>query len=386
MTRTVVYFCDSREFGGAEQVLLRVLADLDRRRWRPVLFHHGGPGLAPLLSAAREQGARLRTVPRIGSRRHVRRLPELVRAIREERPAVFHANLTWPLSCKFGIAAAALARVPAVVATVHLFPEVRLSRSRTLQHRVVTACVDRYVAVSREVAGRLHRSFTVPSRKTTVVPNGIDPARIGEAASLPPPPLPPQAAGRPLVLTAARLGKHKGHATLLEAAVRVPEAAFLLAGDGPERESLEARARELGVADRVFFLGYRADVPALLAACDLFVLPSFYEGLPLSVLEAMAAGKPVVGSAIGGTDEAVVPGETGLLVPPGDSAALAGAIRACLSDAELSRRFGTAGRERVLREFTAERMVHRVIQVYDELLPRPAPSAAARLAPAGGDP
>jgi glycosyltransferase involved in cell wall biosynthesis len=122
------------------------------------------------------------------------------------------------------------------------------------------------------------------------------------------------------------------------------------------------------VSDRVVFLGYRQDIPDLLASCDLFVLPSLFEGLPLSILEAMAAGKPVIASAIGGTDEAVLHGETGLLVPPADPTALAAAIHTVLSNPLLARRLAAAGKARVYRTFSAEAMVQRVTQTYEEIL------------------
>ena len=155
---------------------------------------------------------------------------------------------------------------------------------------------------------------------------------------------------------------------LIAAVTEVPEARFLVVGDGPERHALEAEAIARGVAGRIQFLGYRADVPELLADCDLFVLPSLFEGLPLSILEAMAARRAVVASDIGGNDEAVIEGETGVLVPPAEPAALAAAIRALLADAPRRQRFGAAGRARVEQEFSAEVMVRRVTSVYDELL------------------
>jgi glycosyltransferase involved in cell wall biosynthesis len=150
----------------------------------------------------------------------------------------------------------------------------------------------------------------------------------------------------------------------------MPPAVFLFAGDGPERPRLEATARALGIADRVRFLGHRTDVPELLALCDLFVLPSLYEGLPLSVLEAMAAARPVVASAVGGTDEAVVHGETGLLVTPASAASLCEAISSLLADRERAVRMGRAGQARATREFSVDRMVSGVVAVYEELLQR----------------
>jgi glycosyltransferase involved in cell wall biosynthesis len=156
---------------------------------------------------------------------------------------------------------------------------------------------------------------------------------------------------------------------LLEAAAMVPDALFVFAGDGPERDSLKELARTLGVEGRVRFLGHRKDVPQLLASCDLFVLPSLYEGLPLSVLEAMAAGTPVVATSIRGTDEAVIDGVTGRLVPPEDPVALASAIRTMLTERSLAARLAEAGKTRVREVFSADAMVRGVTQVYDELVP-----------------
>jgi glycosyltransferase involved in cell wall biosynthesis len=175
-------------------------------------------------------------------------------------------------------------------------------------------------------------------------------------------------AGHPIVSMVARLEPRKGQRYLIEAAAQVPEATFVFIGDGPDRAALEAQARAQGVADRVLFLGYREDIPDVLACCNLLVLPSFAEGMPLSILEAMAAGKPVIASAIGGTDEAVVHGETGLLVPPAKPSALAKAIQTVLSDPDLARRLGAAGRERAYQKFSAETMVGNVSRAYEEIL------------------
>jgi len=154
----------------------------------------------------------------------------------------------------------------------------------------------------------------------------------------------------------------------LRAAAELPGADFVLAGEGPERAGLEALATELGIAERVHFLGYRDDIPQLLAACDVFALPSLYEGSSLAVLEAMAAGRPVVSSAIGGTDELIDDGVDGLLVAPGDTAGLAGALRRLLDDAELRKSFAERARRRVERDFTPTAMTQRVEAIYGELL------------------
>jgi glycosyltransferase involved in cell wall biosynthesis len=215
---------------------------------------------------------------------------------------------------------------------------------------------------------RYARELHVPERKLAVVHNGISlqPATPAAAAAL----RAELVRGRPdyLVLTPARLHEQKGHAYLLAAAAQVPDATFVLAGDGPLRSDLETRARELGVADRCIFLGHRSDVPALLAAADLFLLPSLFEGLPVSVVEAMVAGRPVIATAIGGTDEAIIHEVTGLLVPTRDPAALASAIGRLKGDPALASRLAAAGRERALREFSPGVAAGTVMGIYDELV------------------
>jgi glycosyltransferase involved in cell wall biosynthesis len=370
MIITVIHFTDSDSFGGTEQALLHTLAGLDRQRWQPVLFHHGEPGIDPLLRQAKDRNVKLRTVPRMQTVRDLHRLPEFIGAIRSERPVVFHAHLTWPLSCKYGLLAAILARVPAIVATVQLYLDPPKKRSVHTQLRFIAGRVDRYLAVSHAVATQLSHALDIPPRKLEVVHNGI-PLPVSQRPAMSRlRNLLPCVAERPIVLTTARLEGQKGHRYLLEAAAQHPEAMFVLAGEGSERARLEAQAKELRLADRIVFLGYRADVRHLLDDCDLFVLPSLNEGLPLSILEAMAASKPVIATSVGGTAEVIVNGETGLLVPPADPTALAGAIRAVLSTPQLAERLAMGGAARV-RQFSADKMVGDIMRVYDELTNRP---------------
>jgi len=366
--RRVVHFVDSAEFGGVERMLLETLTGLDRRRWQPLLMHHPEPGLAPMVVEARAAGVEVRGVPRVTDRNAPLRFPGLLRRLRGEEPDVFHAHLNWPLACKWALLASALARTPATIASVHLFVDSLVNRSVRAQHRFFSTAVDRYVTVSRAVAARMREVFHVPAARIDVVHNGVDAGRFDVATD---PALRRTLCadpGRPIVMTLARLSVQKGHDTLLDAASRVPGAVFVLVGDGPLRGSLERQARERNVADRVLFLGHRGDVAELLACCDLFVLPSLFEGLPLAVLEAMAAGKPVIASGIGGTDEALVHGESGLLVPPADPVALASAIRSLLTDPVRARLLANAGRERAVRRFSSRAMIDGVCRSYERVL------------------
>jgi len=368
MTHKIVFYVDSATLGGTEQVLLYLFAHLDRTRWQPVLFHHPEPGLEPFLAEAHRLDVRTRSVPRMQGLKAVAGLAQFLRCLLAERPAIFHAHLSWLLSCKYGLVAAALAGVPGVIATLHQFLLQPWGRSTYFQQRLISANVDQYTAVSAAVGRQLSEDFRVPASKISVIHNGI-PLDAYEG--------PVDGSFRrmlaggtdyPIILTVARLDGQKGHKFLLEAACQVPEAIFVLAGTGPEGPALEALARELGVASRVRFLGQRVDIPDLLANCDLFVLPSLYEGFPLSVLEAMAAGKAVVATAVGGTPEAVSNGENGFLVPAGDAAALAKAIRDVLSDPFLAGRMGSIGKARVRQQFSVGVMAQQVHQVYENLL------------------
>jgi glycosyltransferase involved in cell wall biosynthesis len=169
----------------------------------------------------------------------------------------------------------------------------------------------------------------------------------------------------------ARLCDVKGQRELIRALAEIPDARLVLAGrdleqGGAFQAELEREADRAGVRERVE-IGFHDDVAALLARLDVVALPSWTEGLPMVLLEAMAAGRPVVATPVGGTPELVVDGETGLLVPPRDPEALAAALRRVLDDRELADRLGEAGRRRVSERFSLEAMTRRVLELYDEV-------------------
>jgi glycosyltransferase involved in cell wall biosynthesis len=369
VAQPIFFYTDSRVLGGAENAMFMLLASLDRGEWEPTLLLEDAPEVEPLRERAAALGVPVRLVaPLPLGLAGARRVPALARLLRRERPAVFHAHMSSPVACKWGLAAAVLARVPAVLGTVQVGAYEPPNRSAYLQLRALARGVDRYLAVSREIAAELTGGLGWPAEKVEVVYNAVDAERAAVDA---PPGLRERLGGsatRPLVLTPARLNPQKGHRVLLEAVAEVPEALFLLAGEGPERGALEAEAERLGVADRVRFLGRREDVPQLLAACDVFALPSLYEGSSLAVLEAMAAGISIVSSAIGGTDELIEDGRSGLLVEPGDAKGLAAALRRALGDEDLRRSLAARARERVEAGLTRELMASRVTAVYRELL------------------
>ena len=176
-----------------------------------------------------------------------------------------------------------------------------------------------------------------------------------------------------IVSTVARLTPQKGHVYLIPALPDIvkayPQAHFVFIGDGPLRNSLETQCRELEITEHVHFLGFRDDVAALLQSSDLFVLPSLYEGLPNVVLEAMACGLPVIATAVDGTPEAVVEGETGFLVEPKDPEALKTALMALINNRGLRQEMGMKSRTRVEQYFSLERQIKEFIALYDKLSP-----------------
>jgi glycosyltransferase involved in cell wall biosynthesis len=364
--RTVLHYVDSNAFGGTEQTILTLLASLNGTDWRAVLAHHDEPGLNPFLQHVRGLGIKACALPRLRGASAASGILQFRGLLRAERPAVFHAHMNWPFACTRALALAALGRIPAITATLQVFP--RRSPSRSYVHPIVWSGVDRFLAVSDSVARGLSRLSSSVSPKIRVVRNGIVIAKYQShiegtlRASL------LKGSQQVLVLTVARLQEQKGHRYLLEAARAVPNATFVFAGDGPLREALETQARALQLGNRAVFLGHRDDIPELLSACDLFVLPSLFEGYPLSVMEAAAAGKPIIATDVGGTDEVIRSGQNGLLVPPANPDALARAIRDMLGDPMRAQRLANAAALRAQTEFSAETMCRRTVSIYDEVL------------------
>lgn len=372
MPYTIVYYLDSHSFGGAEQVLYTVLRKLDRNHWRPIVTYHQSDGISPFIDKIKNE-LRFETeaVPEVHGYSDIGGAIRLARRIKAFSPDIFHANLNWMLSCTGGIVSAFLAGVSIIVGTQHLYSELKSRRER-LEQKLISTVVNKYIAVSHDVARQIEQIIH-SKHKITVIHNGIDIGaygkhRIGAEGEDPFASVRKRNPGASIVLTVARLDKQKGHIYLLNAARDVSGAVFVFAGDGPERVSLEHAARELGVTEKVVFLGSRKDISELLRASDIFVLPSLFEGLPLSIMEAMAAGKPVIASDIGGVRELIKNGETGILVLPGDTEALASAINTLLTNCEMSDHLAASGERLVLSDFSADRMVKDLTNLYSSLL------------------
>jgi glycosyltransferase involved in cell wall biosynthesis len=242
-----------------------------------------------------------------------------------------------------------------------------------LLYRVLASQADGYIAVSDEVRQAIIKQIGPIDDKIFTVCNAVDLElyeRQGDKAALCDElGLPPDAY---LIATVGRLTEQKGHRYLIDAAASVvsahPDTHFLFIGIGELRDELERQAQQAGVSENIHFLGLRGDVPDLLVATDLFVLPSLWEGLSLALLEAMAAAKPIVATAVSGTTQAMVPGVTGLVVPSRDSMALAEAILQVLSNPSQAQAMGQAARRHVTLNYSAQKQAEEHLALYHRLL------------------
>jgi glycosyltransferase involved in cell wall biosynthesis len=361
----VCYIVIQLEAGGAERQLVALLENLDRSRFRPLVVVER-PGGA-LERTVRDLGIPIHVVPR--RMRWDPLLPfRLARLLCRERVEVVHPIATMPDI--YGVLAGALARVPVRLMTWR-------SRRYGLVHMtlmwLLMPLTSRLVANSRHAARWIRRWF-LPRSRVMTIPNGLDCARYARPADL----------GRtraelglgpddgPLIGMVARLRPEKDHKTLFEATRllldRHPRLMLLLVGDGPCQAALEALAAQLLPPGRCRFLGARRDVAALYHLLDATVLVTDYEGMPNVVMEAMAAARPVVATAVAGCAELIEDGVTGLLVPPRDARALAAALGRVLDDKAFAERLGSAGRRRIVEQYSLERLVERHEQLYETLL------------------
>lgn len=359
---SLLYVITLAEVGGAQSYVRDLLPAVSEHYDVTVAAHGDGP----LREAAADNG--LPFVPLEHVRRPIspledaRGLLELTTLFRRRRPDIVHLN-----SSKAGILgrlAARLASVPVTIFTVHGWAfkaaSGRSARLYLAADRAVRSLATVVVCVSQsEVDAGLAARLSLPDR-TVLIRNAVD-------TSLEPAPAPERTVVE--IVSVGRLAPPKDFETLLRAVATLSPGGVRLSllGDGPLRPSFERLAVELGLAN-VVFAGEVDNVRPRVDAADVFVLSSLSEGMPMSVLEAMAAGRPVVASSVGGVPEAVVDGVTGLLVAPADPEALAGALEHLVADVDLRRRLGDAGRARALESFSLEGWRRRHLELYDSLL------------------
>lgn len=364
----IVHLVIGGDVAGGQAIALR-LARAARDRGDDVAFVAPEPG--PFVELVRAEGIPVHLLP-LRRTYQLGKALRLARLLRREGADVLHTH-TLAAANVLGRVSARLAAVP-VISHLHIENHFRPATRpllRSLDNATARLCV-RLVAVSEETS-RAYERQGYPEGRIEVVYNGVELDGRGSApdvrSELDIPP------GAPLVGEVARLCEVKGQRELIEALASVPEARLVLVGVDLERggafqAELEREAERLGVRDRVAFAGRRDDAAQLLGQLDVVALPSWTEGLPVVLLEAMARRRAVVATPVGGTPELVADGETGLLVPPRDPRALAEAIRRLLADPDLRERMGEAGYRRAADRFSADAMCKRVLELYDEVVVR----------------
>ena len=361
----VLYLSHAFAVGGAEEMVLN-------------LIRHLPPSYVPAVACIHEAGPIGLEIERTGvpfkvlgltpGLRHPFDLLRLRDFLYECQPDIVHTFLL--TGSLYGRFAAMMARVPVVIGTeVNVYERKHALHARA--ERWLMRDTDAVVASAESVRDFYIRQVKADPAKVEVIYNAVDWAQLQAtvsrdemraSAEVP--------AGAPLLTIIARLTEQKGHRILLDALARtdLAHAYLLVVGDGPLRDVLERQAANLGLSARVRFLGVRRDLGNILAATDVFVMPSFWEGLPLAMVLAMGAGLPVVATRIAGIPEVVQDGVTGLLVPPGDSGELGAALSRVVNDDTTRVLLGQAARAFVRPRFGVDGYVNAITALYDRLL------------------
>lgn len=360
----VLQLIDGLKIGGAEVLLRDLVHGLRDADFRvSVGFSSSGP----IQESIRDMGISLTRLPRL-TRVDPMLFSGMCQLIRRERPQIVHTHLF--KSDFHGRLAARLCKVPVIVSTAHNIDAWARRLPLGYIYGLTTRLADQIIAVSDEVRDFQIRYTNTPPAKIATIHNGVDVSafenqiengkavrkELGLSESA------------PVIGIVGRLERQKDHNTFLEAAVRIkrslPEARFLIVGDGSLRGELLSHARALDLLPAALFCGIRKDIPAVLAALDVLVFSSRWEGLPVTLLEGMAAGLPVVSTAVGGVPGVVIENETALLVSPGSPEALAKASLAVLQDKALAGKLGAAGRQRVFEKYSIQSMISCTIDLY----------------------
>jgi glycosyltransferase involved in cell wall biosynthesis len=375
----LLFFTPTFGTGGSEKVVLDLCRHLPHYDYEiGVCTFFAGTydsllrGLGIMRAILVPEGAYSQNLAALKAVRFVQRLARLKSLFSEFQPQILHTHHLGPLFHADMVLRLGRCDIR-WVHTEHNVPDLENEYGCLPMRWTHSLCrPDRLTGVSPSVVRCLTQVTRVPVPPAVLVPNGIELASFIAAAATPQPRsdlgLPPS--GR-LIGCVGNLRVEKNHRLALLALARLVsermDVHLVLCGDGDQRSHLESLTRTLGIADRVTFLGYRLDVPQILAALDLLLIPSRYEGLPLSVLEAWAASRPIVATAVPGICDLIQDGEDGLLVPPEDPNQMAAAIQRVLEEPELAGRLSFGGGQRVL-EYGIDRMVAGYDRLYRELI------------------
>jgi glycosyltransferase involved in cell wall biosynthesis len=351
----VAFYSDSDEIGGAEISLATLLGALAARIDAVVV---GTDGRVVEWLASHRAAAETVLLPRIRGKLHLRAIVAHFRAIRRLRADILQVNLTSPWASGWAILAGLTAPGVKVVAVEHL--PLPMPRRGRIVKRLTARRLAGQVAVGESSAGRVASMSGVPLERVRTIYNGVPDSKPAQL---------PRPSGELVVGSLGRLDAQKGFDLLVRALPELAETTVILVGAGRERGRLEQLAERLQVSERLLLVGWSEEARRHLTTFDVFVLPSRYEGgPPLAVIEAMLARLPVIATDVPNVPEAVVDGETGILVPPEDVRALAEAVRSLLGDPARRREMGRRGRRLALERFGVGAMASAYEALYDELM------------------
>jgi glycosyltransferase involved in cell wall biosynthesis len=364
---SVLQFSNTLTRGGVEEHMLSLLQGLDRRVFQ--LYLACTPAVLKQIGSDIPNDVEVLPIELV-SFSSAKAALQLARFLRKKRIQIVHSHMFQ--SSMLASPIAKLCGVRVVIETPHIREHWRRGwlKRRFFVDRLVARTVDHYVAVSGANAEYLAQIKGLPARKIGIIrsasdvssfdPGRIAPSGLRESLAF--------GSHDPVLVVVGRLEPQKGHEVLLKAmpaVVReIPQVRLVCLSEGQLRSDLERQVVALGLTNNVRFVGYQPDIRDWLALSDLTVLPSFFEGLPLTVIESLAAGRPVIASAVDGVPEVVSHGENGLLVPAGNSEKLAEAICLLLKDPQLRQAMARKGREKVLQEFGVERLIRETHHLY----------------------
>ena len=354
-----------------------IMTKINRNRFEPEFACASGGELLRLVRGSGIEVREIRHFVRPISFFHdIMAVFELVHLIKKEGYAIVHTHNS--KAGFIGRLAAKIAGVPVIIHTVHGFsfhPYERFWRRKLFifLERLAAQCCNRMIAVSPFLIDWALKEKIAPRHKLIDIRGGIELEKFFASVNIAEKKKQLGITEDELVVAeVAKLWKGKGQEILLEAVPNVlreiPKLKVLLVGEGSQEQRLKSLARRLGIEDKIIFTGFRWDIPELTAVADIACLPSFWEGMGRSVLEAMVCAKPVVASRVGGIVDLVEDSVTGFLVSPGDTQALAQAIIRLLKDKELRVRMGEAGKRKIDDSFSAQKMVKEITNLYEELL------------------
>jgi glycosyltransferase involved in cell wall biosynthesis len=367
----VAHLIYSPALGGSEMIAAEICSHLDRSVFDPmILFMYDGPGMMPEILKARNIPAY-----NLNHTRIKRLLGPLFAAmslvrLRMDILHVHHVPLwqrIWP--------AARIAKIPVVILTEHA--KYSISRSTELQEgcRKAAKLVDCFTTVSEDLKNYFVKEIGIPEKSVTVIPNGVDTSRIapGQRSEALLNLLSNKFEGKVLI-SVGRLAEAKDQITLLSAVELLKKQGrniyLILVGDGEMRKPLETEIARKNLTDCIHLAGSRSDIPQLLPGADAFVLSSKREGFPMSILEAMATGLPVIATKVGGIPEVIQDGQNGILVPPQDPVSLANAVCRVLDDSEYAGNLGQEARLTIEKNYSLKTITDAYTELYLSLFKR----------------